>query len=113
MSVTVVVVDPAPEADAALGLRSEPPRVEELVGEGAVEPLSLAVGLGSVGTGSAVHGPALGEHLSEGVGAEVTLVDRSGLAGPQFEERGIAHYPMATYELLGIDRVEPAAAAAS
>ena len=45
MSVAVVVVVPAFEADAALGLGSEPVVVEELVGEGAVESLCLAVGL--------------------------------------------------------------------
>ena len=45
--------------------------------------------------------------------AAVTLVDRSGLAGPQFEERGIAYYPMATYESLGIDPVRPPAATAT
>lgn len=45
--------------------------------------------------------------------AAVTLVDRSGLAGPQFEERGIAYYPMATYESLGIDPVRPPAATAA
>ena len=41
--------------------------------------------------------------------AAVTLVDRSGLAGPQFEQRGIAYYPMTTYKTLGIDPVEPPA----
>ncbi|MXZ99955.1 MAG: orotate phosphoribosyltransferase, partial [Acidimicrobiaceae bacterium] len=45
--------------------------------------------------------------------AAVTLVDRSGLAGPQFEQRRIGYYPMITYDLLGIDPVEPVAAAAS
>ena len=39
--------------------------------------------------------------------AAVTLVDRSGLAGPRFEQLGIAYYPMATYELMGIDPVRP------
>jgi len=43
--------------------------------------------------------------------AAVTLVDRSGLAGPQFEQRGIAYYPMATYESLGIEPVRPPATA--
>ena len=43
--------------------------------------------------------------------AAVTLVDRSGLAGPQFEQRGVGYYPMVTYDLLGIDPVEPVAAA--
>ena len=42
MSVTVVVVDPAFEADAAFVLGSELVVVEELVGEGAVEALCLA-----------------------------------------------------------------------
>lgn len=42
--------------------------------------------------------------------AAVTLVDRSGLAGPRFEQLGIAYYPMATYEMMGIDPVEPVAA---
>ena len=46
MSVTVVVVDPAFEADAAFVLGSELVVVEELVGEGAVEALGFAVGLG-------------------------------------------------------------------
>ena len=45
--------------------------------------------------------------------AAVTLVDRSGLAGPQFEQRGIAYYPMATYESLGIDPVRPPGPAAT
>ena len=45
--------------------------------------------------------------------AAVTLVDRSGLAGPQFEQRGIGYFPMITYDLLGIDPVEPVAAATS
>ena len=45
--------------------------------------------------------------------AAVTLVDRSGLAGPQFEQRGIAYYPMITYDLLGIDRVQPVTEATS
>ena len=42
---TVVVVDPALEADAALVLGSELVVVEELVGEGAVEALCFAVHL--------------------------------------------------------------------
>ena len=42
--------------------------------------------------------------------AAVTLVDRSGIAGPKFEQRGIAYYPMTTYESLGIDPVKPVAA---
>ncbi len=45
--------------------------------------------------------------------AAVTLVDRSGLAGPQFGERGIAYYPMATHESLGIDPVLPPTAIAT
>lgn len=44
-------------------------------------------------------------------GAEVvavaTLVDRGDLARPQFEELGVAYFPMATYELLGIAPVQP------
>ena len=45
--------------------------------------------------------------------AAVTLVDRGDAARPKFEERGIAYYPMATYESLGIDpvRFEPTASA--
>ena len=39
--------------------------------------------------------------------AAVTLVDRSGLAGPRFEQLGIAYYPMATYQSMGIDPVRP------
>ena len=39
----------------------------------------------------------------------MTLVDRSGLAGPKFEQRGIGYYPMTTYESLGIDPVKPVA----
>ena len=42
--------------------------------------------------------------------AAVTLVDRSGTAGPKFEQRRIAYYPMTTYESLGIDPVKPVAA---
>ena len=42
--------------------------------------------------------------------AAVTLVDRSGIAGPKFEQRGIAYYPMTTYESLGIDPVKAVAA---
>ena len=45
--------------------------------------------------------------------AAVTLVDRSGLAGPQFERRGISYYPMTTYESLGIEPVTPVAATAT
>ena len=41
----------------------------------------------------------------------MTLVDRSGIAGPQFEQRGIGYYPMTTYESLGIDPVKPIPAA--
>ena len=41
--------------------------------------------------------------------AAVTLVDRSGLAGPKFEQQGIAYYPMATYDSLGIAPVRPPA----
>lgn len=44
-------------------------------------------------------------------GAEVvaaaTLVDRGDLARPQFEKLGVAYFPMATYELLGIAPVTP------
>ena len=44
-------------------------------------------------------------------GAEVvaaaTLVDRGDLARPRFEELGVAYFPMATYELLGIAPVTP------
>ncbi len=39
--------------------------------------------------------------------AAVTLVDRSGVAGPEFEQQGIAYYPMTTYESLGIEPVKP------
>ena len=45
--------------------------------------------------------------------AAVTLVDRSGIAGPKFEQRGVAYYPMTTYESLGIDPVKPASATAA
>ena len=41
--------------------------------------------------------------------AAVTLVDRSGIAGPKFVQRGIGYYPMTTYESLGIDPVKPVA----
>ena len=71
VSVTVVVVDPAPEADAALGFGSEPEVVEELVGEGAVEALSFAVGLGPVGPGPAVHDSPFGQDFGKRVGDEV------------------------------------------
>ena len=37
--------------------------------------------------------------------AAVTLVDRSGIACQEFQQRGIAYYPMATYESFGIDPV--------
>ena len=74
MSVTVVVADPASQADASLGFGSEPFGVEELVREDAVEALSLAVGLGPIGPGSAVHltdkdaltGPPIVKQLVEG-----------------------------------------------
>lgn len=39
--------------------------------------------------------------------AAVTLVDRSGIACQEFQRRGIAYYPMATYESFGIDPVRP------
>lgn len=39
--------------------------------------------------------------------AAVTLVDRSGIACEEFQRRGIAYYPMATYESFGIDPVRP------
>ena len=48
----------------------------------------------------------IGESGAETVAA-VTLVDRSGVAGPEFEKRGIAYIPMTTYESLGIDPVKP------
>ena len=41
--------------------------------------------------------------------AAVTLVDRSGIACEEFQRRGIAYYPMATYESFGIDPVRPEA----
>ena len=41
--------------------------------------------------------------------AAVTLVDRSGLAAAKFEQRGVAYYPMTTYESLGIEPVLPPA----
>lgn len=37
--------------------------------------------------------------------AAVTLVDRSGIACQEFQRRGIAYYPMTTYESFGIDPV--------
>ena len=74
MSVTVVVVDPASEADAALGFGSEPEVVEELVREGAVEALCFAVGLGPIRPGPAVHDAAFGEDFFERVGDEVRPV---------------------------------------
>ena len=37
--------------------------------------------------------------------AAVTLLDRSELARPQFENRGIDYFPMATYQSLGIEPV--------
>ena len=39
--------------------------------------------------------------------AAVTLVDRSGIACQEFQRRGIAYYPMTTYESFGIDPVRP------
>ena len=70
--VTVVVVDPAFEADASFVFGSEPFRVEELVGEGAVDdPFGFAVCVGPIGPGAAMHDPPLCEHAGEGAGAEV------------------------------------------
>ena len=47
--------------------------------------------------------------IVEQTGAEVvvavTLLDRSELARPKFEARGIDYFPMATYESLGIEPV--------
>ncbi len=45
----------------------------------------------------------------------VTLLDRSELARPKLEDRGIDYFPMATYESLGIEPIglEPADAAAA
>ena len=45
--------------------------------------------------------------------AAVTLVDRSGLAGPRFEQRGVGYYPMVTYESLRIEPVIPVTAVAA
>ena len=42
--------------------------------------------------------------------AAATLLDRSELARPKFEARGIDYFPMATYESLGIEPVRPAPA---
>ena len=42
--------------------------------------------------------------------AAATLLDRSELARPKFEARGIDYFPMATYESLGIEPVRPARA---
>ena len=39
--------------------------------------------------------------------AAVTLVDRSGLAGPRFQEMGVDYLPMATFTTMGIDPVVP------
>ena len=74
MSVTVVVVDPAFEADAAFGFGSELVVVEELVCEGAVETFCFAVGLGPVGSGPAVHDGSFGEQLGERTRDEVRTV---------------------------------------
>ena len=61
MSVTVVVVDPATQVDAALGFGSEVPRVEEVLCEGAVDPLGFAVGSQFV----TFHGASLGEVVQD------------------------------------------------
>jgi orotate phosphoribosyltransferase len=37
--------------------------------------------------------------------AAVTLVDRGELAAPKFAELGVAYFPMATYEMLGLEPV--------
>ena len=37
--------------------------------------------------------------------AAVTLVDRGDSARPRFDRLGIAYFPMATYESLGIEPV--------
>ena len=77
--VTVAVVDPAFETDAALGFGAGLEVVEELVCESTVETLSLAVGLGPIGPGPAMHDASLGEQLGEGVGDEVRAVVGEGL----------------------------------
>lgn len=37
--------------------------------------------------------------------AATTLIDRSELAGPKFDDLGVPYFPMATYQDLGIDPV--------
>ena len=71
---TVVVVDPALEADAAVGFGPEAPGVEEFVGEGAVEALGFAVGLGPVRAGAQVRDAPPGQQFGEERRAEVRAV---------------------------------------
>ena len=67
----VVVTDPVFEADAAVGFGSEAPGVEEFVGEGSVEALSFAVGLGPIRAGAQVRDLPSGEQFGEEPRAEV------------------------------------------
>lgn len=45
-------------------------------------------------------------HTGAEVVAVATLVDRGDLARSRFEKLGVAYFPMATYELLGIAPVD-------
>ena len=74
VSVTVVVVDPAFEADAPVGFGAEAVLVEEFVGEGAVEALGFAVGLGPIRAGAQVRDAAPVELFGEEPRAEVGAV---------------------------------------
>ena len=47
------------------------------------------------------------QHGAQAVAA-AALLDRGRIAAPEFERRGIAYYPMATYETLRIEPVEVA-----
>lgn len=57
--------------------------------------------------GSILKALEIVRHTGAEVVAAATLVDRGDLARPRFEDLGVAYFPMATYELLGITPVQP------
>ena len=57
--------------------------------------------------GSILKALEIVRHTGAEVVAAATLVDRGDLARPRFEDLGVAYFPMATYELLGIAPVQP------
>ena len=91
--VTVVVVDPTLQADAAVGVGTELAGVEELVGHSTVESFCLAIGLRLAGACMAVgDGSASGSaNTHEGVSA-VVPVETLLAAGPPITMR--ASLPM-------------------